>query len=107
MLPSMKNLSIRLRLLLASTVVQVVLLSLLLANSARLMNEAATASMSTLVQQNAAMLHTVAAAYGAQGRYGELQDVLGELLDETGEGLVSCASATPMAPSCCAQECHR
>lgn len=88
MLPSMKNLSIRLRLLLASTVVQVVLLSLLLANSARLMNEAATASMSTLVQQNAAMLHTVAAAYGAQGRYGELQDVLGELLDEAGEGLV-------------------
>lgn len=81
--------SIRLRLLLASTVVQVVLLSLLLANSVRLMNEAATASLTTLVTQNAGMLHTMATTYGEQGRFGVLQDVLGELLaDGESEGLV-------------------
>jgi diguanylate cyclase (GGDEF)-like protein/PAS domain S-box-containing protein len=81
--------SIRLRLLLASTVVQIVLLTLLLANSVRLMNEAATASLTTLVTQNAGMLHTMATTYGEQGRFGILQDVLGELLaDPEGEGLV-------------------
>ncbi|MDY0012452.1 MAG: HAMP domain-containing protein, partial [Rhodocyclaceae bacterium] len=81
--------SIRVRLLLASTAVQVVLLSLLLANSARLMNEAATASLKTLVTQNAVMLHTMATTYGEQGRQGVLQDMLGELLAEDGdEGLI-------------------
>lgn len=81
--------SIRLRLLLASTVVQVVLLTLLLANSVRLMNEAATASLTTLVTQNAGMLHAMATTFGEQGRQGTLQDVLGELLaDRQSEGLV-------------------
>jgi diguanylate cyclase (GGDEF)-like protein/PAS domain S-box-containing protein len=80
--------SIRLKLLLASTVVQVVLLSLLLANSVRLMNEAVTASLNTLVTQNAAMLNTVATAYGGAERYTSLQDIFGELLDEATEGLV-------------------
>lgn len=72
--------SIRIRLLLASTVVQVVLLTLLLANSVRLMDNAASASLDTLVTQNAVMLHTVAAAYGQHDDYVTLQDVLGELL---------------------------
>lgn len=80
--------SIRFRLLLASTVVQVVLLSLLLANSVRLMNNAASASVDTLVGQNASMLHAMAVAYGDQQRYAELQDVLGELLADSSEGLV-------------------
>jgi diguanylate cyclase (GGDEF)-like protein/PAS domain S-box-containing protein len=89
-LPGFSRLSsIRLRLLLASTLVQVVLLTLLLANSVRLMNEAATASLTTLVTQNAGMLHTMATTYGEQGRFGLLQDVLGELLAEAdGDGLV-------------------
>ncbi|MBL8438288.1 MAG: EAL domain-containing protein [Zoogloeaceae bacterium] len=81
--------SIRLRLLLASTVVQVVLLTMLLANSVRLMNEAATASLTTLVTQNAGMLHTMATTFGEQGRFGLMQDVLGELLAGVeNEGLV-------------------
>lgn len=83
-----QRLSIRIRLLLASTIIQVVLLSLLLANSGRLMNEAASASLATMVSQNATMLHAMAAAYGEQGRYSTLQDVLGELLADAGEGLV-------------------
>lgn len=80
--------SIRFRLLLASTAVQVVLLTLLLANSVRLMNDAASASLATVASQNANMLHAMATAYGEQGRYDTLQDVLGELLADSGEGLV-------------------
>jgi diguanylate cyclase (GGDEF)-like protein/PAS domain S-box-containing protein len=87
--------SIRFRLLLASTFVQVVLLSLLLANSVRLMNNAVSASLETTVSQNASMLHAMATAYGEQQRYSELQDILGELLDESEEGLVYVRIITP------------
>lgn len=80
--------SIRFRLLLASTVVQVVLLSILLANSVRLMNNAAIANLDTLASQNASMLHAMATTYGSLGRYEELEDVLGELLSESDRGLV-------------------
>ncbi|MBS0545342.1 MAG: EAL domain-containing protein [Proteobacteria bacterium] len=80
--------SIRFRLLLASTAVQIVLLTLLLANSVRLMNNAASASLETLVSQNASMLHAMAVSYGDQQRYGELEDILGELLSDSNEGLV-------------------
>lgn len=83
-----RNSSIRARLLLASTAVQVVLLSLLLANSVRLMNDASTASLSTLINQNASMLHAMATAYGELQNYGTLQDTLGELLTDSSEGLV-------------------
>lgn len=87
--------SIRFKLLLASTAVQVVLLTLLLANSVRLMNNAASASLDTLVSQNASMLHAMAASYGDQQRYGELQDILGELLTDSNEGLVYVRIASP------------
>ncbi len=80
--------SIRFRLLVASTAIQVVLLSLLLANSVRLMNNAAIANLDTLTSQNASMLHAMATTYGAQQRYQELEDVLGELLAESDRGLV-------------------
>lgn len=80
--------SIRIRLLLASTVVQVILLSLLLANSVRLMNNAVSASLDTTITQTASMLHAMATAYDEQGRLGALQDVLGELLAEADEGLI-------------------
>ena len=84
----LSNLSIRVRLLLASTVVQVVMLTLLLTNSGRLMNEATTASLNTLIVQNAAILNVVTATFVPQGRYNDLQDALGELLNETNEGLI-------------------
>ena len=80
--------SIRIRLLLASTVVQVLLLTLLLANSVRLMNDAINASLNTLTSQNATMLHAMAVAYGERDNFAALQDVLGELLAEADEGLV-------------------
>ncbi len=84
----LSKLSIRVRLLLASTVVQVVMLTLLLTNSGRLMNEATTASVNTLIAQNAAILNVVTATFVPQGRYTDLQDALGELLNETNEGLI-------------------
>ena len=87
--------SIRFRLLLASTTVQVVLLSLLLANSVRLMNNAASASLDTTISQNASMLHAMATTYGEQQRYEELEDVLGELLVGASEGLVYVRIVTP------------
>ena len=86
--PVFSRLSIRFRLLLASTAVQIVLLSLLLFNSVRLMDDATTASLQTVLEQNAFMLHSVATAYGERGDYSVLQDTLGELLEESGEGLV-------------------
>jgi len=84
----LSHLSIRVRLLLASTLVQVVMLTLLLTNSGRLMNEATTASVKTLVAQNAAILNVVTATFVPQGRFADLQDTLGELLNETNEGLI-------------------
>lgn len=83
-----RNTSIRIRLLLASTVVQVLLLTLLLANSVRLMNEATSANLDTLANQNAAMLNAMATSYIGQHGFDALEDVLGELLAEAVEGLV-------------------
>ena len=82
------RLSIRLKLLLTSTVVQVIMLSLLLANSVRLMNDATTASLKTLITQNAAILNVATVKYSSESRYGELQDTLEELLRDASEGLV-------------------
>ena len=86
-LPSPRT-SIRIRLLLASTVVQVVMLSLLLMNSVRLMNDATSATLDTLITQNATMLNAMTTSFGAQGRYDVLQDLLVELLDNAAEGLI-------------------
>lgn len=88
MLFPLRHSSIRIRLLLASTVVQIVLLSLLLANSVRLMNNAVSASLETTIGQNASMLHSMSTAYGDQQRFDAMQDVLGELLEGAEEGLV-------------------
>lgn len=95
MLLPFRHASIRVRLLMASTVVQVVLLSLLLANSMRLMNNAVSASLDTTITQNASMLHAMATAYGEQQRLDVLQDVLGELLADADEGLVYVRIADP------------
>ena len=88
MLGSLTLNSIRFRLLLASTLVQVVLLSLLLFNSVRLMNEATDASVVTLIDQNASMLNAMATAYAQHGEMETLQDVLHELLTDAEEGLI-------------------
>ncbi len=86
-LPTSKT-SIRSRLLLASAAVQIVLLSILLFNSMRLMDSATEASVDVLIEQNASILHALTTAYGEQNAYQALQDVLDELLVDAHEGLV-------------------
>lgn len=93
-----RHTSIRVRLLLASTTVQVVLLTLLLTNSARLMNNAASASLDATISQNSSMLHAMATTYGEQQRYDELQDILGELLSGASDGLAYVRIIAPDQP---------
>ena len=82
------NASIRVKMLLASTVVQIVLLILLVTNSVRLMENATRANLDDLIAQNADMLHTMAIAYVDQPDFGPLQDTLGELLAHAEGGLI-------------------
>lgn len=86
-LPTPKT-SFRLRLLVASATVQVVLLSMLLLNSMHLMDSATEASVGVMIDQNASMLNALATAYGEQNAYAALQDVLDELLTDANEGLI-------------------
>ena len=83
-----RNASIRVKLLLASTVVQIILLILLVTNSVRLMENATRANLDDLIAQNADMLHTMAIAYVDQPDFGPLQDTLGELLAHAEGGLI-------------------
>jgi diguanylate cyclase (GGDEF)-like protein/PAS domain S-box-containing protein len=86
--PPLRNASIRVKILLASTFVQTLLLILLIANSMRLMDVAAEASLTTLSGQNASILHATATAYIEQGNLGPLQDTLSELLTDADNGLI-------------------
>ncbi|MDR1854260.1 MAG: EAL domain-containing protein [Azoarcus sp.] len=88
LLTSFRDASIRIKMLLASTVVQVVLLVLLLANSVRLVEDATRANLDDLVAQNADMLNAMANAYFEQPDFGPLQDTLRELLDHAVDGLI-------------------
>jgi diguanylate cyclase (GGDEF)-like protein/PAS domain S-box-containing protein len=86
---SFRNASIKTKLLIASIAVQIVMLVLLLTNSARLMDIAAEASLETLVGQNEHMLHLMVTAYLDEPDFGSLPDTLGELLTEDrGNGLI-------------------
>ena len=87
-LTSFRDASIRIKLLLASTVVQVVLLLLLLANSVRLMDDATRANLDDMIAQNATLLNAMAVAYIDQPNFNPLQDTLGELLMQAEDGLI-------------------
>ena len=79
--------SIRARLLLATTMVQVLLLSLMLVNSARLMDAATSLDVDARVNRIAAMLNIVVTAYGEAEQFPALQDIFTELLRDSGDGL--------------------
>ncbi|MDR1423020.1 MAG: EAL domain-containing protein [Azoarcus sp.] len=87
-LTSFRDASIRIKLLLASTTVQVVLLVLLLANSVRLMDDATRANLDDMIAQNATLLNAMAVAYIDQPNFDPLQDTLGELLTQAEDGLI-------------------
>ncbi|MDR2031763.1 MAG: EAL domain-containing protein, partial [Azoarcus sp.] len=84
-----RGVSIRIKLLAAGIIVQVMVLALLLANCARLMDIAANASLETLIGQNERMLHRMVTAYLDEPDFASLPDTLKELLaGNRGNGLV-------------------
>lgn len=80
--------TLRSRLLLASTVVEVVLLSLLLLNSMRLINEALEASVASALEQTVPMLNAIVAPDLMQGDYAAMQDSLSEIVGARSKGVV-------------------
>ena len=73
----LRDAPLKIKILLASTVVQVVLLVLLVSNSIRLMGNATHANLEDLINQNANMLNAMAVPYIDQSDFGSLQDTLG------------------------------
>lgn len=80
--------SLRSRLLLASTLVEIVLLSLLLLNSVRLINDALRASIEAALAQTVPMLNAIIAPNLVQGDYATLQDSLNEVVGTHSQGVV-------------------
>ena len=80
--------SLRGRLLLACTVVEVVLLSLLLLNSVRLINDALRASVEAALLQTVPMLNAIIGPNLVQGDYATLQDSLNEVVGGHKQGVV-------------------
>ena len=77
-----RDASIRVKILLASTIVQVILLVVLIANSVSLMDQATRAHLGDLIRQNADRLLAMVVAHGEPPDYDSLQDTLNELLPE-------------------------
>jgi diguanylate cyclase (GGDEF)-like protein len=75
------------KILLTGAVPQIVLSILLLANSIRLLENTARAHLENLIDRNAGMLHAMASAYIDRPGFGPLQDKLGKLLAQAGDGL--------------------
>lgn len=88
--------SIRLRVLLAVAAVQALLLTVLLANGLRLVNEAGRTALDSLANQNAVLLLALVSSYGENARYAALEAALSRLLAETRGGL---AYVRVMAPN--------
>lgn len=80
--------SLRTRLLLACSVVEIVLLSLLLSNSVRLINEALESSVESALQQTVPMLNAIIAPNLVEGDYATLQDSLNEVVNAHAKGVV-------------------
>ena len=79
--------SLRFRFLFASTLVEVVMLGLLLANSVRLINEALVSSADNAVQQMVPMLNVIAGTSIVTGDLATLQDNLGAIVGKGEQGL--------------------
>lgn len=79
--------SLRLKLLAASTLVEVVLLTLLIGNSIRLVDDALEASSQAALAQTLPMLNIAIAPYLLQGDYATLRDNLTEIVGD-GQGSI-------------------
>lgn len=80
--------SLRFKLLLASTVVEAVMLSFLLLNTTRLIDNAMLASTDAALKQALTMLNVATAPYLVQGDYATMQDNLNEIVGNTDQGVV-------------------
>jgi hypothetical protein len=79
--------SLRFRLLLASTVVEIVMLALLLANSVRLINDAMLTSADNAIEQMVPTLNVIAASSLVTGDLATLQDNLNAIVGKREQGL--------------------
>ncbi|HYD79754.1 MAG TPA: HAMP domain-containing sensor histidine kinase [Paucimonas sp.] len=80
--------SLRFKLMLASTLVEALMLGLLLLNTVRLIDEAMLASTEAALRQTVPMLNVSTAPYVVQGDYATLQDNLNEMLGDVDQGVV-------------------
>ncbi len=80
--------SLRFKLMLASTLVEAVMLSFLLYNTTRLIDDAMLASTNAALGQTVTMLNGLTAPYLVQGDYATLQDNLTEIVPKTDQGVV-------------------
>ncbi len=80
--------SLHFKLILASTLVEALMLSILLFNSMRLIDDAILASTDATLQQTVPMLNVATAPYLVQGDYATLQDNLNEILGNASQGVV-------------------
>jgi signal transduction histidine kinase len=80
--------SLRFKLMLASTLVEAVMLSFLLFNTTRLIDNAMLASADAALGQTVTMLNGLTAPYLVQGDYATLQDNLNEIVVKTDQGVV-------------------
>jgi signal transduction histidine kinase len=80
--------SLRFKLMLASTMVEALMLGLLLLNTVRLIDQAMLASTEAALRQTVPMLNVSTAPYVMQGDYATLQDNLNEMLGSVDQGVV-------------------
>ncbi|MBI3283702.1 MAG: PAS domain S-box protein [Burkholderiales bacterium] len=80
--------SLRFKLLLASTLVETIMLSFLLFNATRLIDNAMLASTEAALKQAVTMLNVATAPYLVQGDYATMQDNLNEIVGNTDQGVV-------------------
>ncbi len=80
--------SLRFKLMLASTVVEAIMLSFLLFNTTRLIDAAMLASTEAALKQAITMLNVATAPYLVQGDYATMQDNLNEIVGNADQGVV-------------------
>lgn len=80
--------SLRFKLMLASTVVEALMLSYLLLNTMRLIDQSMLASTEEALKQTVPMLNVATARYLVEGDYAALQDNLNEIVGDVNQGVV-------------------
>ncbi|MES2115576.1 MAG: ATP-binding protein [Pseudomonadota bacterium] len=79
--------SLRVKIMLASTLVELLMLGYLMLNTMRLIDQSTQVSTEAALKQTVPMLNVVTAPYLVQGDYATLQDNLNEILGDTAQGV--------------------